>query len=204
MNKPSNEFRNQLLRQETKDLQLQEKFNQEVKKMYTEKLKKSQRIAHVLAGLLIALFTGFFWALSKLYEDLQIQCQMSSVEPLRLMSVWAMFLSTALLGFVLWPAIIGKAGLRIYPKFIRLTSWLLILVTAALFISNMYALNAMGDPGDLTEAIWISVLATLILIMGIYLLLSGRLDRLEMNTKKQALEYQYRIAELKEEIKNQR
>ena len=106
MNKSNNEFRYQLLGQETKDPQLQEQFNQEVKNMYTEKLKKSQRFTHVLGGLLVALFAALFWILSKLFESLQLQSGMASMEPLRLMSVWAMLLSIALIGFVLWPAVI--------------------------------------------------------------------------------------------------
>ena len=196
-------FRDQLLSQEKSDTQLQKTFHQETKKMYTEKLKKRQRFAYVLLSFLIALFTLFFWAFSKAFEELQIKHELSYAEPLRLASTWAMFLSVALIVLCLWPAIRGKVGLRFYPKVIRIVSWMLILAIVLLTFATVDFARHETDfqTADSTiDILGATIISLLIIIMSFYMLLSGRIDRGYMNNKAKTLELEYRIAELEEKL----
>ena len=200
----STSFREQLLSQEKSDTQLREKFHLEIKKMYTEKLKISQRIAHVLICLLIAIFTLFFWAIKNVFEELQIKHELSSVEPLRLASMWAMYLSMALIALCLWPAIRGKIGLRFYPKVVRFVFWILILAVVMMIVATFSIWSSTEDSPLAGSAMQISGVLTLVVmvvVMGVYMLLSGRIDRGDMKNKIKTLELEYRIAELEEKPK---
>ncbi len=199
--KNSMPFRDQLLAQEKNDAKLKHKFKQEIKKMYTEKLKKGQRLAHVMVSILIAIFTLIFWVLAKIFEELQFEDKVAIIEPLRLASTWLMFLSIGLLLLCLWPAIIGKIGLRIYPKVVRLVSWVIIL---AVIIFSLLTVDIMDNhmdvdlsPSDVTYGV---VTLLLILVIGVHLLLSVRIDKNDLNNKESLLELQCRLAELEEKI----
>lgn len=202
--KASKSFRDQLLSQEKSDTQLQEKFQLEAKKMYTEKLKISQRIAHVLICLLIAILTLFFWAMKNVFEELQIKHELSNVEPLRLASMWAMYLSMALITLCLWPAIRGNVGLRFYPKVVRFVFWILILAVVMMIVATFSIWSSAEDSPLAGSAMQISGVLTLVVmvvVMGVYMLLSGRIDRGDMKNKIKTLELEYRIVELEEKPK---
>lgn len=199
-NKNGIPFREQLLLQEKSDTQLQKTFLQEAKKMYTEKLKTSKRIAHILICFLIAIFTLFFWAMAKAFEELQIKHEIAYLEPLRLVSMWAMFLSAALIVLCLWPAIRGKVGLRFYPKLIRFIFWILILAVVTLICTSFDMIEEHVQSGISTEVVWVSTMVTMVVVMGVYMLLSGRLDRGDLENKVKSLELEHRVAELEEKL----
>ena len=193
-------FREQLLSQEKSDTQLQKTFHQEVKKMYTENLKKGQRFAYILASSLIAFFTLFFWIFSKMFKEIQIKHEIGYLEPLRLASTWAMFLSLALVLLSLWPAIRGKVGLRFYPKIVRFVFWILILTITTLYLAMFDVIEEHVQSGISTEITWVFTMMTLVIVMGVYMLLSGRIDRGDMKNKAKTLELECRIAELEEKL----
>ena len=201
MNKKNNKpFREQLLSQEKSDTQLQKTFHQEVKKMYTENLKKGQRFAYILASSLIAFFTLFFWIFSKMFKEIQIKHEIGYLEPLRLASTWAMFLSLALVLLSLWPAIRGKVGLRFYPKIVRFVFWILILTITVLFCTILELFEKTGGISPVLAA-WIFTVMTLVIVIGVYMLLSGRIDRGDLKNKEKTLELEYRVSELEEKLK---
>jgi uncharacterized membrane protein YhaH (DUF805 family) len=201
MNERDNKtFREQLLSQEKTDPRLQKTFQTEAKKMYTEKLKKSQRFAYVLAGFLISIITLFFWAMAKVFEQLQIENQLSYAEPIRLVSMWAMYLSFLLIILLLWPAIRGKIGLRFYPKIVRLIFWMLVLAMVTLVFSIFEMIDRQTEFSISTQVAWALTLMTLVIVMGVYMLLSGRIDRGDSENKAKALELEYRLAELEEKL----
>ena len=204
MNKQENvSFRDQLLSQEKSDTQLQKTFHREVKKMYSEKLKTSQRIAHILICFLIAIFTLFFWAMAKTFEELQIKHELSNAEPLRLASTWAMFLSMVLIVLCLWPAVRGKIGLRFYPKVIRFVFWILILAVVMVMLATFSLWgHSLDSPmaGSAMEMSGVLTLVVMVVVMGAYMLLSGRIDRGDMKNKAKTLELEYRLAELEEKL----
>lgn len=196
-------FREQLLSQEKTDSKLQETFHQEVKRMYTEKLKIGQRIAHVLICFLIAIFTLFFWAMAKVFEELQIKHELTTAEPLRLASTWAMFLSMVLIVLCLWPAIRGKIGLRFYPKVVRFVFWILILAVVMVIVATFSMWSSVEDSPLVGSAMQISGVLTLVVmvvVMGAYMLLSGRIDRGDLKIKAKTLELECRVAELEEKL----
>lgn len=196
-------FREQLLSQEKSDAQLREKFQLEIKKMYTEKLKISQRIAHVLICLLIAILTLFFWAMKNVFEELQIKHGLNSVEPLRLASMWSMYLSVALIVLCMWPAIRGKIGLRFYPKVVRFVFWILILAVVMVIVATFSIWsNAEDSPlaGSAMQISGVLTLVVMVVVMGAYMLLSGRIDRGDLKNKAKTLELEYRLAELEEKL----
>lgn len=187
-------FRDQLLSQEQKNPQLQQHFRREAQKMVTENLRWGQRITYVLISLLVGLLTLVFWAFAKLFEHLQMREGVPAVEPLRLSLMWAMILSAALAVFALWPALRGRVGRRLYPKAVRILFWLLAL---AIFSASFGALSFME--ADFRSPVEIPVILTIFLFMllaGVYLLLSGRIDRGDLDTRARMLELEYRIAEL--------
>lgn len=195
-------LRDQLLSQEKTNPQYQKSFQLEVKKMYTEKLKINQRIAHVLASLMISFFILFFWAMAKMFEELQIKYELSYAEPLRLAFNWAMFLSVGLVVFILWPSIRGKVGLRMYPKIVRLIFWILLLVIVFIFFSVFDFINReLGlIPVSVMEKSGVFTMVIMVVIMGVYMMLSGRIDRGDMKNKAKTLELEHRIAELEEKL----
>jgi len=199
MNKKE-KFRDQLLSQEKTNPDYQNNFQLEAKKMYTEKLKKSQRFAHVLAALLISIFTLFFWAMAKVLENLQIEHGESLLEPLRLASTWAMFLSLVLVLLSLWPAIRGRIGLRVYPKIVRFIFWILIFAIITVNFTVFDLIQKQVVPGISNQITWLFTMTTLIIVMGVYMLLSGRIDRGDLKNKAKTLELEYRIAELEEKL----
>jgi hypothetical protein len=186
-------FREQLLSQETNNPQLQEDFRREAKKMFTETLKKGQRLTYVLASLLIGLITLMFLAFAKIFEQLQMQEGLDAVEPLRLSLMWAMLLSAGVTLIFLWPALRGKVGLRFYPKVIRLCFWLLALAILAISIESLEFLEGVFDNVGIPAILTIFLF---VLLAGVYLLLSGRIDRGDLETKAKMLELEFRIAEL--------
>lgn len=202
-NQNNNSFRKQLLSQEKTNPRLQKTFHLEAKKMYTEKLKKGQRFAHILVSFLIAFFTLFFWAMAKMFEELQIKHELNYAEPLRLASIWAMFLSMVLILLCLWPAIRGKIGLRFYPKVIRFVFWILILAVVLMLFATFNFLNHVPNSDGLTMDVEFSGILTMIamvVVMGSYMLLSGRIDRGDMKNKAKSLELEYRLTELEEKL----
>ena len=200
MSENHNSFRNSLLAQEQPNSKLQQNFQLEMKKMYTEKIKTGQRFAYVLASLLIAVITLAFWAFAKMFEEMQMKYDVGYIEPLRLASMWAMFLGAALIVLSLWPAIRGKVGLRFYPKVIRFIFWILILVIFTLYFATFDMIEEHVQPGISSEIMWIFSMMTLVIVMGVYLLLSGRIDCGDMKNKAKTLELEYRLAELEEKL----
>lgn len=196
-------FREQLLSQEKSDTQLREKFQLETRKMYTENLKTSQRFAHVLVSLIIVFFTLFFWAMAKVFENLQIQHDISYFEPLRLASMWAMYLSMAMIVLCLWPAIRGKIGLRFYPKIVRFIFWVLIFAIVTLYFGVFDMIDKQIVPNISNQITWVFTMMILVIVMGVYMLLSGRIDRGDMKNKAKTLELEYRIAKLEEKLNRQ-
>ena len=171
--------------------------------MYTEKLKKGQRFAYVLMCFLIAIFTLFFWAMAKVFENLQIEHELSYAEPVRLASTWAMFLSIALIMLCLWPATRGKIGLRFYPKVIRFVFWILILAVVSVMLATFSLWsNSLDGPlaGSAMEMSWILTMVVMVVITGVYMLLSGRIDHGDLKNKAKSLELEYRLAELEEKL----
>lgn len=202
MNKKEN-FRDQLLSQEKTNPEHHKTFQLEAKKMYTEKLKISQRIAHFLICFLITIFTLFFWLMAKMFEEIQIKHDLSYAEPLRLTSTWAMFLSLALIVLALWPAIRCKMGLRFYPKVIRFVFWILILAVVLMLLATFNFIGRDADSpiaGLSVELSGILTLVAMVVVMGVYMLLSGRIDRGDLQNKAKTLELEYRIAELEEKF----
>ncbi len=193
-------FRKQLLAQEKTNPELQKTFQLEAKKMYTEKLKKSQRFAYVVVSIFIAIMTLFFWVLSKFFEEMHFLYDDRQIEPLRLASKWAMFLSIVLFGLSLWPAICGKIGLRFYPKAVRFIFWILILSVAVLLLATFGYLGGQTDSGVEPEFIGVLSLVAIILVMGVYMLLSGRIDRGDLKNKIKTLELEYRLCEMEEKL----
>ena len=200
-NQNNNSFREQLLSQEKTDSKLQKTFHAEAKKMYTEKLKKGQRFTFVLAGFLISIITLFFWAMAKVFEQLQIENQLSYAEPIRLVSMWAMYFSALLIILLLWPAIRGKIGLRFYPKIVRLVFWVLVLVIVTLVFSIFEFIDRQTEFSISNQVAWALTLMTLVIVMGVYLLLSGRIDRGDLKNKAKTLDLEYRLTELEEKLK---
>ena len=202
--KPNNApFREQLLSQEKNDPKFQQTFRQEVKKMYFEKLKISQRVAYVLSSLLIGFFTLFFWAMAKAFEHLQIEQGIRYAEPVRLVSTWAMYFSMTLILLCLWPAFRGKMGLRFYPKVFRFVSWMLILAIVLLgFVMADLMRNELdfGVANPTVDILGAAIVSVLIIIMGVYLLLSGRIDRGDIQNKTKLLELEYKLAALEEKL----
>ena len=170
--------------------------------MYSEKLKKSQRFAYVLLSFIIVFFTLFFWAFSKMFEELQIKYELSYAEPLRLTFNWAMLLSVGLIVIFLWPAIRGKVGLRIYPKIVRFVFWVLILVIVFIFFSVFDFINReLGlVPVSVMEKSAVFTMVTMVVVMGVYMLLSGRIDRGDLENKTKTLELEHRLTELEEKL----
>ena len=202
MNKKNNMlFREQLLSQEKTDTQLQRKFKQEAKKMYTENLKKGQRFAHVLVSVLIAFLVLLFWVLSKMFEELQIEDGVTFIEPLRLVSMWLMFLCTGLLLLCLWPAIVGKIRLKVYPKVLRLLSWVIISAILILFLLVVGFMNSqMGFKLSPSDVAYGGGALILILVIGAHLLVSVRIDSIDLKNKEKSLELECRLAELEEKL----
>lgn len=196
-------FSEQLLSQEKTNTRLQKNVQMEVKKMYTEKLKMRQRLACMSTGLLIGFLAFLFWLFAKIFEEMQLKYQMSSVESIRLASMWAMFLSIVLIVFALWPAIRGKVSLRFYPKTIRFISCVLILAVAFLFfgiVEFLSRVEVLQLSASICEVLSAAFLAVLIIIMSLYLLLSGRIDRSGLDSKAKTLELEYRLAALEEKL----
>ncbi len=194
-------FREQLLSQEKNDTQLQRKFNQEVKKMYTENLKKGQRFAHILVSVLIAFLTLLFWVFAKMFEEMQIEHEMTFIEPLRLASMWLTFLSIGLLLLCLWPAFIGKIGLRIYPKLVRLVSWVIILVILIFSFMVIDLLDSqMGFKLSPSDVVYGFASMILVIVIGVHMLLSVRIDRNNLKNKEKSLELECRLTELEEKL----
>jgi hypothetical protein len=198
-------FREQLLSQEKTNPEHQKNFQLEAKKMYAENLKKRQRFGYVIAGLLIAFFAFIFWLFAKIFEIVQIEYGMVNAGPIRLASTCAMFLSAALVALSLWPAIRGKIGVRFYPKVIRFVFWILILSITFLFFGVIefcfdefdkteFSMNNVFDIGGAVT------LVMLMIVMGVYIMLGGRIDRGDMKNKAKTLELEYRIAELEEKL----
>ena len=94
-----NSFRENLLSQEQVDVRQKENFQLEVKKMFTENLKKGQRTAYVLTSFFIAILTLLFWVFAKLFEMIQFDQGIAAVESLRLTAIWAMYLGVVLIIF---------------------------------------------------------------------------------------------------------
>ncbi|MHC4292539.1 MAG: hypothetical protein ACYSTR_10050 [Planctomycetota bacterium] len=204
-NQENRSFRDQLLSQEKSDTQLQKIFQQEVKKMYTEKLKKGHRIGYILTSLLIAFMTFLFWVFAKMFEEIQIKHEVSYIEPLRLASMWAMYLGAVLTALSLWPAIWGKVGLRFYPKAVRFISWVLIFAVVLLIFGLVDFMRHETDfqVADSTiDILGAAIISILIIIMSIYMLLSGRIDRGYLKHKAKTLELECRLAELEEKFKS--
>ena len=195
-------FREKLLSQEKNDTQLQQKFNLEAKKMYTENLKKRQRFAYILTSLLIAFITLLFWVFAKMFEEMQIDYQKSHIEPLRLASMWAMYLAMTLVILSMWPAIRGKVGLRFYPKAVRFIAWLLILAVVLLCFATVNVLNdeIFKITNPMIDILGATIISVLIIIMSIYLLLSGRIDRSDLKNKEKSLQLESRLTELEEKL----
>lgn len=206
MNKQkSKSFRDQLLSQEKCNPKYHKDFQLEIKKMYTEKLKTSQRIAHVLICFLIAILTLFFWAMKNVFEELQIKHGLNNAEPLRLASMWAMYLSMTLIVLCLWPAIRGNIGLRFYPKVVRFVFWILILAVVMVIVAAFSVWSSAEDSplaGSSMQISGVLTLVVMVVVMGVYMLLSGRIDRGDMKNKTRTLELEYRIAELEEKLKS--
>ena len=204
MNKQGNvSFRDQLLSQEKSDTQLQKNFQLEIKKMYTEKLKKGQRVAWGFLSFIIAFFTMVFWVMSKIFEEIQIDQGVSQIEPLRLGSMWAMYLTAVLLVLSLWPVIWGKVELRFYPKVMRFIFWMLVFACVFLSFAVVDYIRNETDywVADTTmDLLGATIVSMLIIIMSIYMLLSGRIDRGDMKNKAKTLELEYRIVELEEKL----
>lgn len=196
-------FRDKLLSQEQSNSRFRQQFQLEAKKMYTEKLKIRQRIAYVLTSLLISVITLGFWAFSKMFEEMQIKYELRYAEPLRLASTWAMLLCILLVGLSLWPAIRGKVGLRLYPKAVRFIFCLLILAITLLSFAIVDFLNNETDFHLSDSAIDVAgaaITTVLFIVMSVYLLLSGRIDRGGLENKAKMLELEYRLAELEEKL----
>lgn len=194
-------FHEQLLSQEKHDTKLKHKFDQEVKKMYTERLKKGQRFAHITASILIAIFTSMFWGFSKMLEEMQIEYEMVFVEPLRLASMWLAFLGIGLLLLCLWPVIVGKIGLRIYPKLVRLVSWAIILVILMLsFTAFDFLESQMEFKLSSSGAAYGFALMILVVVIGVHMLLSVRIDSIDLKNKEKSLELECRLTELEEKL----
>lgn len=198
MNKKE-KFRDQLLSQDKTNLDYQKTFQLEAKKMYTEKLKMSQRFGYVFASLIIAFFTLVFWAMSIAFEELQITQELSWVEPIRLASTWVMYFGVALTVLCLWPVIWGKVELRFYPKIVRFVFWILIFMITMLVGSVLEVIDIEGGANPALLA-WIFTLMTLSILVGVYIILSGRIDRGDLKNKAKTLELEYRIAELEEKL----
>lgn len=197
-------LREQLLSQEKNNPQFQKSFRQEIKKMYVEKLKLSQRFAYLLTCFFIGIIALAFWAFKSLFEELQIKYELIYAEHLRLASTWAMFLSMALIVLCLWPAIRGKVGLRFYPKAVRFVSWVLILAVVLLSFAAVEFLNqqeVLRLSDSVLDVLGAAILSILMIIMGTYMLLSGRIDRGDLHNKTKMLELEYRLAELEEKLR---
>ena len=56
--------------------------------------------------------------------------------------------------------------------------------------------------GDATlDVLGAAIISLILIIMSVYLLLSGRIDRADLNHKTKALELEYRVTELEEILK---
>lgn len=196
-------FREQLLSQDSDDMSRQEAFRRELQLMYTETLQRSQRLAFVLSGVFIAFFMLAFWALSKIFEGWQVEFGLNFLEPMRLISVWAMLISAVLVGLFLWPAIRGKVGLRFYPKVVRFIFWGLIVAVVTLIFAAFNLLEKQTGRDLSTDIAWIFTLIVLVIVMGVFLLLSDRIDRGDLQSKKKILELEYRLAEMEEKLKKE-
>lgn len=170
--------------------------------MYTENLKKRQRFAYLLTSLLIAFITLLFWVFAKMFEELQIEHGAPYIEPLRLASMWAMYLAMGLVILSMWPAIRGKVGLRFYPKAVRLVAWLLIFAVVLLCFATVNILNEeiykISNP--MIGMLGATIISVLIIIMSIYLLLSGRIDSSDLKNKEKSLQLESRLTELEEKL----
>ncbi|MHC4551350.1 MAG: hypothetical protein ACYSUT_01095 [Planctomycetota bacterium] len=198
--KQYNSFRDNLIAQDKTDTKMHNNFQLEANKMYTEKLKMNQRFAFVVGSGMIAFLMLIFWAFSKMYEELQIEHATAYLEPVRLTSVWAMLVSAMMVILLLWPAIRGKVGLRFYPKILRFVFWFLILAIVALFFSAFNLIEKQTNEFDATEISWIATVMVLVVVMGVYLLLSDRSDRSDIRNKTKILELEHRLIELEEKL----
>ncbi|MHC5083815.1 MAG: hypothetical protein ACYTET_07760, partial [Planctomycetota bacterium] len=78
---------------------------------------------------------------------------------------------------------------------------LVILVVAFLFLGAFAILG--GYPNSNNDQIWGVGILALSVATGAYLLLSGRMDRFELSTRKENLQLQLRIAELEDKIRSE-
>ena len=197
--KTHNTFREKLLSQEQPDRKLQRNFQLEAQKMYTENLKIRQRLMYGLSCFVIGIFTLFFWLMAKVFEQLQL----THGGALILGSVWAMYISIILLVLMLWPVIRGKVGFRFYPKIVRIFFCLLILAMAVMGSGIADLIRFEEDfqiPDPMSDILGAAITAILMIMISLYLLLSGRMDRADMQNKTKRLELEYRVAELEERL----
>ena len=182
------DFREELISMEPVNRKLQLKFNKEIEKMYTQEITGVYRFGWWAKNLFLILF------------GLALICSALFNQPVSLPTagrwLWgiggAFTLGIALLGMRLaWNkkmdlrkdskvfALVGSSGMTVFAFFILFVAFLI---------------------RDLQNMAYLAPMAMLILIIGILISMSDRIQQGELNTREKLLEIEYRLAALDERL----
>ena len=139
-----------------------------------------------------------------MFEEMQMDEGIAFIEPLRLTSAWITILSFALFVLCFWPAVIGKIRLRIYPKVVRLISWAIILAVLIFLLLIVDLVDThMGVNFSAPDVAYGIITLIIILVIGVHLLLSVRIDKNDLNNREKMLKLECRLVELEEKLNQQ-
>lgn len=191
MNESQKTFRDELLDMEKANTHYKEKYEKEIKQMFEQKLTGLQRWGQVLG---LAMGLGFF----VLFGALAIIVPKEF--PLWARSIWILgaVFGLVLAGLSVWILKKGTVNLKTDNMAAAGLGWGFIVIIATIVL--VYS-------GDLPEPITgVRMLVSILIfeVMAAVGLLKAIIQRSEVNTREKLLEIEYRLAELAEDVQNQR
>ena len=179
-------FRDRLLASEEVNPDRRAKFQREVQAMFEEKLTHDGRWIYGMgAALGIALAIGF-GGLAALVQDSGLLLRIGFGVGSAIGLAWAVVLG--------WITVRGAVNQRVHPYLITGLAWALLVLMVGLFLVRAEQLNSPN------QVIMIVVVALFALGAGALVLVTNRVDQIELRTREKLLEMEYRLAEIQEEL----